>query len=358
MVLRERGQAHDQRRIGGNDISRVHALLPRQAGAARRVVLDDDETTAFALGDELVRLDSALPVGENRTAGRSSRSWSSPEPSWNNREAVLRLWGKVVSGMMFFIAAIFLIVAAIVPEARWESFAVAVILTVVALFGVPGLVKVFSSFTGDEEILANGIAGPATIQSLKPTGWRYNRYYPIVRFNFSVEAGGAAYPVEIKQAVDPELLQRLAPGAVVGIRVDRQDHNRVVIDWREPIRGGTQPAQGASAENRGETALSTERREKNSLWPFLRWGFLVFGLIFVQLSCEEDTFEKGGVTAQAVVLQKTYTPGTESASGIRRTPSRRSVSYKFTTRNGRRSKADTTSCLKPGRDSRKASRSS
>jgi hypothetical protein len=91
-------------------------------------------------------------------------------------------------------------------------------LTVVALFGVPGLVKVFSSFTGDEEILANGVTGSATITSLKPTGWRYNRQYPIVKFNLNVDAGGAAYPVGIKQAVDPELLRRLAPGVVVTVR--------------------------------------------------------------------------------------------------------------------------------------------
>ncbi|MEO6164748.1 MAG: hypothetical protein ABIP88_11495, partial [Candidatus Binatia bacterium] len=190
--------------------------------------------------------------------------------------------------MTYLIAAIFVIVAVLVPEARRESSAVAAISIAVALFGIPALVKVFSSFTGDEEILANGVAGSATITSLTPTGWRYNRQYPIVEFNLNVEAGGASYPVEVKQAVDPELLQRLAPGAVVAIRVDRSDHKKVVIDWRDPIRGGAQPSEGASAQNRGETTQSTEPRAKNSLWPFLRWGFLIFGLIFFRLSCEED----------------------------------------------------------------------
>ena len=145
----------------------------------------------------------------------------------------MRLWGKVVSGMMLFIAAVFVVVSIFVPEARWASVVIVIILIVLARLGVPALVRLFSSFTGDEEILANGIVGSATIASLKPTGWRYNRYYPIVRFGLSVEAGGAAYPVEIKQAVDPELLQRLDPGVVVGVRVDRYNHKKVVIDWRE-----------------------------------------------------------------------------------------------------------------------------
>jgi len=146
----------------------------------------------------------------------------------------LRLWGKVVGGMMFFIAAVFAAVAIFVPEARRESLFAAAILLAVAWLGVPALVRLLSSFTGDEEILTNGVVGSATITSLEPTGWRYNRQYPIVKFNLNVEAGGAAYPVDIKQAVEPELLQQLAPGVVVAVRVHREDHKKVVIDSRKP----------------------------------------------------------------------------------------------------------------------------
>jgi len=142
----------------------------------------------------------------------------------------MRLWSKVVSGMMLFIAAIFAGVAIFVPEARRESAVAAVILITAALFGIPALLRFFMSLTGDEEVLANGVLGSATITSLKPTAWRYNRQYPITRFHLKVEAGGASYPVEIKQAVDPELLQRLAPGMVVKVRVHRENHKKVVID--------------------------------------------------------------------------------------------------------------------------------
>jgi hypothetical protein len=92
------------------------------------------------------------------------------------------------------------------------------------------------SFTGDEEVLRNGTPAWARVVSLQPTGWRYNRYYPIIRFGLNVELGSEAYPVEIKQAVEPELFNRLAPGVVVGVRVDRSDRKKVVIDTRQPIR--------------------------------------------------------------------------------------------------------------------------
>jgi hypothetical protein len=248
----------------------------------------------------------------------------------------MRLWGKVASGMMFFIAAIFLIVAVVVPEARRESIAVAAISIAVALFGVPVLVRFFSSFTGDEQILANGILGSATITTLEPTGWRFNRYYPIVRFGLSVEAGSAAYPVEIKQAVDPELLERLASGVVVGVRVDRQDHKKVVIDWREPIRASHDAAGGEPAVQQATaTQSSSHQSAKGSLLPFLRWGFLIFGLIFFRLSCEEDYYEKGGARVQGIVLQKTYSPGTRSTGGRGGSSSKHYVSYRFTTKEGR-----------------------
>ena len=150
----------------------------------------------------------------------------------------MKLWGKVVSGMMLVMAAVFAVVAVIVPEARSASITAVILLLAAALFGVPALVRFFMSFTGDEEVLENGTGGSATITSLKPTRWRYNRYYPIVRFGLSVNCG-AVYPVEIRQAVDPDLLVQLAPGVVVSVRVDQLNRKRVIIDWREPIRPAT-----------------------------------------------------------------------------------------------------------------------
>ena len=69
--------------------------------------------------------------------------------------------------------------------------------------------------------------------TIEPTGWRYNLYDPIVRFGVRMQTDGVA--VTIKQAVRPDVLGRLAPGAIVNVRVASSDHRRVVIDWRERI---------------------------------------------------------------------------------------------------------------------------
>ncbi len=248
----------------------------------------------------------------------------------------MRLWGKVVRVMLLVMAAVFAVVAIVMPEARREAFGAVILLIVVALFGLPVVIRFFMSFTGDEEVLTNGVVGSATITSLEPTGWRYNRYYPIVNFGLSVEASGAAYPVELKQAVDPELLDRLAPGVIVAVRVDRENHKKVVIDWREPIRATHDAAGGDSAEQQATATQSSSRQlAKGSLLPFLRWGFLIFGLIFFRLSCEEDYYEKGGARVQGIVLQKIHSPGTGSTAGRGGSSSKHYVSYRFTTKEGR-----------------------
>jgi len=148
----------------------------------------------------------------------------------------VRLWGKVVSGSLLLFAAVFLIVAIAVREARATAFAAAAISIAVGLFGVPLVVRAFSSFTGDEALLASGRLARARITRLEPTRWRYNRSDPIVRFALEVELSEAVYATEVRQVVDPGRLAELAPGARVAVRVDPQNQNRVVIDWREPSR--------------------------------------------------------------------------------------------------------------------------
>jgi hypothetical protein len=135
--------------------------------------------------------------------------------------------------MLLTIAAAFGGVAVVVPEARGAAAAAAALAISVAWFGVPALVRVFGSFTGDEDVLAHGTPAHATITALRSTGWRYNRAYPIVSFSLAVDLGGVRYPVTIKQVVDPQVLPRLAPGVVLPVRVDRGRRERVVIDWRQ-----------------------------------------------------------------------------------------------------------------------------
>ncbi|MEX0734494.1 MAG: hypothetical protein WDZ66_11630 [Steroidobacteraceae bacterium] len=143
----------------------------------------------------------------------------------------MRLWGKVVSGALVVFAAVFAGVGLSVPEARAASLGAAAVCAAVALLGVPRVVRAFVSFTGDEEVLERGLPETATITTIEPTGWRYNRYYPLVRFGVRMQSGVA---VTIKQAVRPDVLARLAPGAILNVRVAASDRQRIVIDWREP----------------------------------------------------------------------------------------------------------------------------
>jgi hypothetical protein len=246
----------------------------------------------------------------------------------------LRLWGKVVSGAMFLIAAVFTAIAIVQPEERAKFATVAVLLTAAALFGVPVLVRFFSSVLGDEEILTNGVAGSATIVSVNPTVWNYNRQYTIVKFKLNVEAGGAAYPVEHIQAVEPEVLERLSPGVVVAVRVHRENHKKVAIDWRAPGRPPADPAVAEPLEQRQAKVVSVGgwyARISNK--NFFALGLLFFGLIFFRLSCEENYYEKGGVRVQGVVLKKIYVPERRTMQGEGNS-SRRYVTYRFTTKEG------------------------
>ncbi len=149
----------------------------------------------------------------------------------------MRLWGKLVSGSLLTIAAVFAVVGVAVPEARNASLGAAAIAAAIALFGVPLLVRIFQSFTGDEDLLANGLRASATLTRIEPSGWRYNRRYPIVNFGLQVQLSGTSFSVLVKQVVDPDRLARLTVGGAVGVRVDPADHNRVVIDWNQPVNG-------------------------------------------------------------------------------------------------------------------------
>jgi len=212
----------------------------------------------------------------------------------------MQLWGKVVTSLLLVMAAMFLAVAYGMPEARWEAFAAAAVAIAAALFGVPALVRVFSSFTGDEEVLANGLPYSATITALKPTRWRYNRHYPIVKFSLDVNAGSTGYPVEIKQAVDPDFLQRLAPGTVVDVRVDRKNPKKVVISWRDVVRkSGDATAVASTAKNSAATPALFKRRTNAATVGVI---LVVLSLFFAALAFEEWRYEEQGVVVQGTAI--------------------------------------------------------
>ena len=136
-----------------------------------------------------------------------------------------------MSGSLLLFAAVFAGAGLYVPEARGVSLPAWVVCAAAALLVVPLVMRTFMSFTGDEDVLEDGRPETATIITIEPTGWRYNRFYPIVRFGVRLQTDGVA--VTIKQSVHPDVLGRLAPVAIVNVRVASSDCRRVVIDWRD-----------------------------------------------------------------------------------------------------------------------------
>jgi hypothetical protein len=140
------------------------------------------------------------------------------------------LWGKVFRAALLVFAAVFTIVAMTVERARGEALLVAAVLAAAAVVGVPLLLRGFAALAGDERLLADGRETRAEILRLQPTRWRFNRYYPVVRFELRIE--GDVNPVEVRQAVDPRRLSELQVGDALTVRVDPEDRRRAVIDWR------------------------------------------------------------------------------------------------------------------------------
>ena len=71
----------------------------------------------------------------------------------------MKLWEKVMSGFLFAMAVAFFGVTFIAPpELQLIMATTAVFLIAAGLLGVPALVRLFISFTGDEELLADGAA--------------------------------------------------------------------------------------------------------------------------------------------------------------------------------------------------------
>lgn len=203
----------------------------------------------------------------------------------------MKLWGKFTRAVLLVCIAVSLAIAYGNPEARSEALTAAAIFAAVALLVIPAIVRLFSSFTGDEDVLADGLPYSATITALAPTRWRYNRYYPIVEFSLEVQAGGAPYPVQIKQAVDPQLLEQLAPGSVVDVRVDRSRRDKVVINW-PPARGsGNPPGASGGRFPAGRTNAKT-----------VGIGLLIGSLFFAGLAYEAWRYETRGVTVQGTAI--------------------------------------------------------
>lgn len=148
----------------------------------------------------------------------------------------MKLWGRVVSGTLLATAALFAGVAVADPKARTLLVGVAALLILAALFGVPALVRGFVSFTGDEGVLRDGAVAWATIVSLRPAGGGTTATIRSSVSGFEWSWMVSCIPLRSSRRSSPTCVGDWPPGGAVGVRVDRSDRRRVMVDTRGPIR--------------------------------------------------------------------------------------------------------------------------
>ncbi|MDO8185678.1 hypothetical protein Q5424_23505 [Conexibacter sp. JD483] len=80
-----------------------------------------------------------------------------------------------------------------------------------------------------QRLMATGLIGQATVESLRDTGMTINDN-PQIEFDLLVTVDGReAYPVTHRQAVSRLVLANFQPGASIPVRVDPADPTRVLI---------------------------------------------------------------------------------------------------------------------------------
>lgn len=78
------------------------------------------------------------------------------------------------------------------------------------------------------DVAANGVLGKATVRAMRDTGTVANEMH-VLELDLTVEANGFQSEVTHTEPVSPLLIGRLQPGAEITVKVDPQDHSRLVL---------------------------------------------------------------------------------------------------------------------------------
>lgn len=78
------------------------------------------------------------------------------------------------------------------------------------------------------DVAANGVLGKATITAMRDTGTVLNELH-VLELDLTVEVNSFQSEVTHTEAVSPLLIGRLAPGAEITVKVDPEDHSRLVL---------------------------------------------------------------------------------------------------------------------------------
>jgi hypothetical protein len=78
------------------------------------------------------------------------------------------------------------------------------------------------------DIAANGVLGKATVRAMRDTGTLVNNMH-VLELDLTVEANGFRSEVTHSEPISPVLLGRLQPGAEINVKVDPNDHSRLIL---------------------------------------------------------------------------------------------------------------------------------
>ena len=130
-------------------------------------------------------------------------------------------WGL---GLFFLLGGIAFWIT--IPEIYIGQIWVFVAVLLIVIFGLVG-----RAAKRAEQLKREGVRGTATILSMEQTGVYVNEQ-PQVKFRLRVEASGITpYEVEKRAVVPLIALGTLANGRPLDVYIDREDRDRMTIDW-------------------------------------------------------------------------------------------------------------------------------
>ncbi|MET8001008.1 hypothetical protein [Nonomuraea glycinis] len=98
---------------------------------------------------------------------------------------------------------------------------------ILAGVGLPFLIRSRDA----RRLLATGLPAQAVVETMSDTGLTVNGR-PVVTFDLTVSVPGTPpYPLSHRQSLPRIPPDRVAPGAVLPVRVDPARHDRLRIDW-------------------------------------------------------------------------------------------------------------------------------
>ena len=78
------------------------------------------------------------------------------------------------------------------------------------------------------DVAANGVLGKATIKAMRDTGTVVNEMH-VLALDLTVDVNGFQSEVTHTEPISPLLTARLTPGAEITVKVDPQDHSRLIL---------------------------------------------------------------------------------------------------------------------------------